>query len=1371
MPSSWVTRPIFISSTFRDMQAERDCLRDFVFPELEERLRARRHFLEPIDLRLGVEGGDAADEAAREIRVLKVCLSEIQRSRPFLIVLLGDRYGWVPSRERAQAAAREAGFDIDVRDKSVTALEIEFGILKEDPEQRHRSFFYFREPLPYDTMGARAADYSEAHAGDPEARRRADRLAALKTKIRNDPELGPRVRSYRAEWSADGKVTGLEELRCLVLDDLWNELDAETAAFAAQEPPSWEEQERQALEEHVELTGRGFVGRSELLEKLLNLARSPAGDREHWGICVTGEPGSGKSAVFAQLHRTLAGDASMLLLSHAAGASPRGSSVDAMLRRWIGELAAVLGTRPELPETAPNEDVEKVFHEHLGRVSVQRRVVVLIDALNQFERTPRGTHVTWLPKLWPQNARLIATAIPGSESEAIDERWGIELEPLAPLAENEMRQIAAAVCARYRSPVRREVVDTLLAKQLPSGEPSSGNPLWLTLALEELNRLDEDDFVRLQRDTRGTTEERLTRLEQQTAAELPTDIEGLYAYLLTRTEELFGAPWAKGFASLIAVSRAGWRESDLRVLVPQVAGLFGPVDARRQWTDLELAALRRSFRGQLVRRGAQSQWDFAHEQMRASVMERNLGDAATARAVHAAISQHLLVLRRDDPLHESETMLHLVEADEPIRAARFYAGYLTDAEQAGATQALARAVLAGDAGTHGLVWVMSLLNQEGLAHHQTWAIADRFTFALSDAIENEAVLATRRAVLRAAEGALGRLVAQHPSHADLQRDLSVCCNRIGNVLVAEGDAAGALKAYRAALAIAERLVAQNPSNAHWQRDLSVSHASTGDLLEAQGDTAGALEAYRASHAIVELLVAQDPDNARWQRDLSVSHVRIGDVLLAQGDTAGALEAYRASHAMAEQIAAQDPNNAQWQHDLSVSDARIGDVLLVQGDTAGALEAYRARHAIAERLVARDPNNTKWQHALSGSHEKIGDVLEARGDTVGALEAYRAHHAIAERLAALDPSNTQWQRDLAASHCYLGMFLEDQGDQAGALEAYRAYESRIKRLAAQEPGNAVWQRDLSVCYREIGGVLQAQGDVAGTLAAYRAAAAIAERLAVGDPSNTQRQRDLSVCYESIGDVLLAQGDATGALAACRARQAIAERLAAQDPSNARWQCDLTASHDRIGDVLRAQGDVAGALAAYRAAQAIAERLAAQDPSNPEWQDYQSSSYERVGDVLREQGDAGRALAAYRTALAIAERLAAQDPSNPRWQRHLSVSHSGVGDVLFAQGDAAGALAAYRTVVAIAERLAVQGPSNAQWRRDLLVTHANIGDVLVGGDAAGALVAYSAALAIAERLAAEDPSNAGRQRDLAANRQRVGDVLEAQGDAAGALYRRT
>ena len=128
------------------MQAERDYLRQVVFPRVEEELRKGRIQLEPIDLRQGVEVADLPSEAAREQLVLKVCLEEIQRSRPFLIVLLGDRYGWVPPEERMSAAAEEVGFATELRDKSVTALEIEFGILQQSPEQRRRSFFYFRDP-------------------------------------------------------------------------------------------------------------------------------------------------------------------------------------------------------------------------------------------------------------------------------------------------------------------------------------------------------------------------------------------------------------------------------------------------------------------------------------------------------------------------------------------------------------------------------------------------------------------------------------------------------------------------------------------------------------------------------------------------------------------------------------------------------------------------------------------------------------------------------------------------------------------------------------------------------------------------------------------------------------------------------------------------------------------------------------------------------------------------------------------------------------------------------------------------------------------------------------------------------------------------
>jgi len=51
MPAKWQTVRVFISSTFRDMHAERDHLVRFVFPELKEKCCKHRVNLIDVDLR------------------------------------------------------------------------------------------------------------------------------------------------------------------------------------------------------------------------------------------------------------------------------------------------------------------------------------------------------------------------------------------------------------------------------------------------------------------------------------------------------------------------------------------------------------------------------------------------------------------------------------------------------------------------------------------------------------------------------------------------------------------------------------------------------------------------------------------------------------------------------------------------------------------------------------------------------------------------------------------------------------------------------------------------------------------------------------------------------------------------------------------------------------------------------------------------------------------------------------------------------------------------------------------------------------------------------------------------------------------------
>jgi tetratricopeptide (TPR) repeat protein len=107
--------------------------------------------------------------------------------------------------------------------------------------------------------------------------------------------------------------------------------------------------------------------------------------------------------------------------------------------------------------------------------------------------------------------------------------------------------------------------------------------------------------------------------------------------------------------------------------------------------------------------------------------------------------------------------------------------------------------------------------------------------------------------------------------------------------------------------------------------VSVSQNKIGDVLVDQGNLPAALDSFRASHAIFERLAQADPGNAGWQRDVSVSHEKIGDVLVAQGNLPAALDSFRASLKIRERLAQADPGNAGWQRDLIVSFVRLSEV--------------------------------------------------------------------------------------------------------------------------------------------------------------------------------------------------------------------------------------------------------------------------------------------------------------------------------------------------------------------------------------------------------------------------------------------------------------
>ena len=88
----------FISSTFVDMEMERNILRK-IFHRINIEYQRKGWQIEHVDLRWGIR-----NEASINNQTMRICLKELERCQtlspqPNFIILLGERYGWIPLPE------------------------------------------------------------------------------------------------------------------------------------------------------------------------------------------------------------------------------------------------------------------------------------------------------------------------------------------------------------------------------------------------------------------------------------------------------------------------------------------------------------------------------------------------------------------------------------------------------------------------------------------------------------------------------------------------------------------------------------------------------------------------------------------------------------------------------------------------------------------------------------------------------------------------------------------------------------------------------------------------------------------------------------------------------------------------------------------------------------------------------------------------------------------------------------------------------------------------------------------------------------------------------------------------------------------------
>jgi len=1265
----WRTFSIFISSTFADMQAERDYLKQIIFPRIEEELQKRRIKLEIVDLRWGVDTTSIEQEDEREATVLKVCLDEIKRCRPFFIGLLGDRYGWVPPEEQIKKAVIGEDLVISQKGKSVTALEIEFGVFA-SKEQLNRSVFYFREPLSYEDIPLqKVAMYSDEFSlelDETEKRERKAALENLKTSIREHYEKKKRpdkVKTYRVSWNDDrGKVSGLETWGEMVYQDVIEECKLHAEATWGQVPKNWQEQELALLDTFIESHTTTFSGRKELLKEIILHLLSK--NRNDWGMVLTGESGSGKSAVFAMVKKAMDLE-DCFVLAHSAGLSHRAKNVLDLLQIWnklLSDWLEIEEKSGELPkdierfelypegikQKVPGLEIEKIqdrFRELLFIAAERKPVVILLDALDRFEPTDRARYITWLPTVVSENIRMLCTAITGTEEKAVAYHSELFAKSIDHFTEAEAKEMLNMLCKRQHKDIPDKVEMIILDKVREDRLHAASSPLWLSLAVNILMALDHDDFEKMQQiDGRG--DHQIESYMVGMATKFPPLPGALFLDLAEKAAGVFGRAFTHAVFDYIACSRNGLREKDLVALLQ-----LEKID----WDALLFANLRRWFKAHLVLQGEELQWNLAHSILRAALVQH--AGETQQKNLHGYIADYLLTLV-SDPLKDTDTIYHLLQAGKLKEAATYYGGNLTAEEKAGATIVLAETITTVEKGTE---IVGSLPTSVADQHEVFHGLLKRYIYDLNVFLAIEGNLNPRLNLLDTLGGVLKKAYGTDIPDEYFGQDIAALNEKLGEIYQAIGKFDQALEYFNNYNNLTKDLYESNPKNESPKKGLAISYSKLGEIYQVLGKLDQALKYFNYYNQLSKELKESNPKNENLKDGLAISYSKLGEIYQAIGKFDQALEYFNKEVLLFEELYESNPKNESFKYSLAVSYEKLGEIYQDLGNFDQGLEYYNYYNQLSKELYESNPKNESLKNGLAISYAKLGDIYLDLGKFDQALEHYNYYNQLSKKLHESNPKNESLKNHLAISYSRLGEIYQDSGKFDQALEYYKLSGDLVKELYQSNPKNESLKNGLAISYEKLGRIYQAIGKFDQALEYYTLRGDLGKELYENNPKNENLKNGLAISYSILGEIYQAIGKFDQALEYYKLRSDLGKELCESNPKNESLKNGLAISYSKLGEIYQAIGKFDQALEYFNNGALLFEKLYESNPKNESLKNGLAISYQKLGEIYQAIGKFDQALEYFNNFNQLSKELHKSNPKNENLKNHLAISYQKLGEI--------------------------------------------------------------------------------------------------------------
>ncbi|MCK9323088.1 MAG: DUF4062 domain-containing protein [Candidatus Methanomethylophilaceae archaeon] len=588
---------VFLSSTFQDMQNERNILIKHTFKKLKDICDHRGIALSELDLRWGI-----TEEEANDGKILPLCFYAIDKARPYFLCMIGGHYGSTLSHKPEDLCNEEPWLNECWDSCSITALEIIYGVIK-NPQIQKNALFYFKL-----TETGSEQDISGI---TPISSNDRNRLHNLKKLIQKEYSKHPDYISIKTYVTP-------EDLDALVMSDFLEIINKVAPENEDLDPI---DKERRDQDNFLEVKNLTYYP---LLQRQYNKYLSNSVLSEGISTVITGNSGSGKTSFLVNwLTETKPND--VVILSYFIGVTSKSTNCGYMLYYLIYEIKRIF----QLDGVIPTDfgTLKRDFVVWLGKASRKGKLVLLIDALNQLDDDVGARNLSWLPKKIPSGISLIVSTTSGEIDLRLRNRNWKTLN-IEPLSDDEQREVINAYLKHYNKKLPIKNIEKIISN------PSSSNPLYLFSLLEELRIFGDHNQV-------------IDLLDKYLNAK---DLIHLYTLILERWEIDYGyqkrPSVVRDIFSAIFASRRGLSNAEICKIMQNEEGPLPQLVITRLLYSTERALMTRD-----------AVINFSHDFIRNAVGKRYLDTDELKRAAHSRLADHFSEYVLENEIHPNASEL------------------------------------------------------------------------------------------------------------------------------------------------------------------------------------------------------------------------------------------------------------------------------------------------------------------------------------------------------------------------------------------------------------------------------------------------------------------------------------------------------------------------------------------------------------------------------------------------------------------------------------------------------------------------------------------------------------------------------------------